>query len=45
MFNNRTEAGRLLAEKLASYKGKPHTMILALVHGGITCHAVFSEAL
>lgn len=35
MFNDRTEAGRLLAEKLTAYRNKPDTIILALVRGGV----------
>lgn len=35
MFKNRKEAGILLAEKLASYKNKKDTLILAIPRGGV----------
>lgn len=34
-FRDRTEAGRVLAEHLASYAGRPDVMILALPRGGV----------
>ena len=34
-FQNRTEAGQLLARKLAAYTGRPDTLVLALPRGGV----------
>src|SRR5213596_356048 len=34
-FRNRTEAGRLLAEKLAAYAGRDDVVVLALPRGGV----------
>jgi len=34
-FKNRTEAGRLLAEKLKPYANRPDTLVLALPRGGV----------
>jgi len=34
-FTDRTEAGRLLAEKLTAYAGRPETIVLALPRGGV----------
>ncbi len=34
-FFNRTEAGRLLAVKLAKYAGRPEVLVLALPRGGV----------
>jgi predicted phosphoribosyltransferase len=34
-FKDRTEAGRLLAERLASYAGRPDVVVLALPRGGV----------
>lgn len=45
MFNNRTEAGTLLAEKLTAYKGKTDTLILALVRGGVAIGHVLADIL
>lgn len=35
LFENRTDAGKQLAEQLVSWKGKPDTVIIALPRGGI----------
>ncbi|MFB3904114.1 MAG: phosphoribosyltransferase [Acidobacteriota bacterium] len=34
-FRNRSEAGRVLAEKLAPYAGRPDVLVLALPRGGV----------
>jgi putative phosphoribosyl transferase len=34
-FQNRTEAGQLLAQKLEAYTGRPDTLVLALPRGGV----------
>lgn len=34
-FRDRTEAGRLLAEKLTAYAGRPDVLVLALPRGGV----------
>jgi erythromycin esterase-like protein/predicted phosphoribosyltransferase len=34
-FRNRSEAGRLLAEKLAAYANRPEVLVLALPRGGV----------
>jgi erythromycin esterase-like protein/predicted phosphoribosyltransferase len=34
-FRNRSEAGRLLAEKLAAYANRPDVLVLALPRGGV----------
>ena len=34
-FRDRTEAGRLLAEQLAAYAGRPDVLVLALPRGGV----------
>lgn len=44
-FRNREEAGTLLAEKLTAYKGKPNTIILALVRGGVAVGRVLADTL
>ncbi len=43
-FKNRSEAGRLLAERLAEYKNQ-HPVILALPRGGVPVAAEIAEAL
>jgi putative phosphoribosyl transferase len=35
LFHDRTEAGRLLAEKLAAYANRPNVQVLALPRGGV----------
>lgn len=35
LFHNRTHAGQILAERLASYAGRPDVLILALPRGGV----------
>ncbi len=44
-FKDRTEAGRLLAEKLSAHKAKPNTVILALVRGGVAVGRVLADVL
>ena len=34
-FRNRSEAGRLLTEKLAAYANRPDVLVLALPRGGV----------
>ncbi len=34
-YRNRTEAGRLLAERLSAYAGRPDVLVLALPRGGV----------
>lgn len=34
-FNDRTHAGKLLADSLMSYRGQPNTVVLALPRGGV----------
>ena len=43
-FKNRSEAGRLLAKRLAEYKNQ-HPVILALPRGGVPVAAEIAEAL
>ncbi|MBI2117313.1 phosphoribosyltransferase [Candidatus Peregrinibacteria bacterium] len=45
MFSDRTEAGTLLVEKLTAYKGKPDTLILALVRGGVAIGRILADNL
>ena len=35
-FRNREEAGRLLGQKLAAYKGRPDVIVLGLPRGGVS---------
>ena len=44
MFTNRTEAGKLLAKKLLSFKGK-NTVILAIPRGGVMVAAEVARVL
>jgi len=44
-FRDRTEAGELLAEKLASYVDKPNLIILALPRGGVPVAARVAKCL
>ena len=44
-FQDRQEAGTLLAEKLSAYKTKPNTIVLALVRGGVAIGRVLADAL
>lgn len=34
-FENRAEAGRLLAERLLAYSGQPNVVVLGLPRGGV----------
>lgn len=45
MFNDRTEAGRLLARRLAAYAGRPDVLVLALPRGGVPVAAEVARAL
>ena len=44
-FRNRTEAGRLLAERLAGYAGRSDVLVLALPRGGVPVAAEIAQAL
>jgi putative phosphoribosyl transferase len=44
-YQDRTEAGRLLAERLAKYKNRPDVVILALPRGGVPVGFEVSQAL
>ena len=44
-FSNRTVAGTQLAEKLHKYKGQSHTLVLALVRGGIVIGRTLADIL
>jgi putative phosphoribosyl transferase len=44
-FRNRTEAGRLLATKLAGYAGRRDVIVLALPRGGVPVAAEIARAL
>jgi putative phosphoribosyl transferase len=35
LFRNRREAGQLLAQRLATYTGRPDVIVLALPRGGV----------
>ncbi len=44
-FRNRTEAGLLLAKKLAAYAGRPDVLVLALPRGGVPVGFEVAKAL
>src|SRR5499426_569254 len=44
-YQDRTEAGRLLAERLAKYKNRPDVVILALPRGGVPVAYEVAQAL
>src|SRR5262245_52098946 len=44
-YQDRTEAGRLLAERLAKYKNRPDVVILALPSGGVPVGFEVAKAL
>lgn len=44
-FKNREDAGRQLADKLASYKDTPDVVIIALPRGGVVLGRVIADAL
>lgn len=44
-FRNRTEAGRLLAKKLARYANRPDVLVLALPRGGVPVGFEIAKAL
>jgi putative phosphoribosyl transferase len=45
LFNDRRHAGVLLAKELESYRGHPHTLVLALPRGGVLVGLELSLAL
>jgi predicted phosphoribosyltransferase len=45
MFHDRTEAGQLLAEKLAAYSHRPDVLILALPRGGVVVAFEIAKAI
>lgn len=45
LFHDRTEAGRLLADRLANYAGRPDVLVLALPRGGVPVAHVVARAL
>jgi predicted phosphoribosyltransferase len=44
-FRNRSDAGRLLAGRLAAFRGRPDMLVLALPRGGIPVAAEVAQAL
>lgn len=44
-FHNRTHAGQLLAERLASFAGQPNLIVLALPRGGVPVASQIARAL
>ena len=44
-FQNRTEAGQLLAQKLSAYANRSDVMVLALPRGGVPVARVVAETL
>ena len=44
-FRNREEAGRLLGQQLAAYKGRPDVIVLGLPRGGVAVAHAIAEAL
>jgi putative phosphoribosyl transferase len=44
-FRNREEAGRLLGQKFAAYKGRPNVIVLGLPRGGVAVAHEIAEAL
>lgn len=45
MLQDRTEAGRLLAEKLSRYRDDPNAIVLALPRGGVVVGAAIADGL
>ena len=44
-FRDRTEAGRVIARKLAAYAGRPDVIVLALPRGGVPVGYEIARAL
>ncbi|MGA9423955.1 MAG: phosphoribosyltransferase family protein, partial [Terracidiphilus sp.] len=44
-FHDRTHAGQLLAQRLASYAGQPDVLVLALPRGGVPVAYEIARAL
>jgi putative phosphoribosyl transferase len=45
MFRNRVEAGRLLAQALAAYEGRPNLLVLGLPRGGVPVARIVADFL
>lgn len=45
IYRDRTHAGRVLAERLGGYRGRPETIVLALPRGGVPVGCEVAEAL
>ena len=45
MFRNREEAGRLLAQALAAYEGRPNLVVLGLPRGGVPLARIVADFL
>ena len=45
MFRNREEAGRLLAQALATYEGRPKLVVLGLPRGGVPVARIIADFL
>jgi len=45
MFRNREEAGRLLAQALATYEGRPNLVVLGLPRGGVPVARIVADFL
>jgi predicted phosphoribosyltransferase len=45
MFRNREEAGRLLAQALATYEGRPNLVVLGLPRGGVPLARIVADFL
>ena len=43
MFRNREEAGRLLAQALAEYQGRPDLVVLGLPRGGVPVARIVAD--
>ena len=45
MFRNREEAGRLLAQALVEYEGRPNLVVLGLPRGGVPVARIIADFL